>query len=308
MKEERIIVLNCRRYRLSGVLHHPRTPKPHGAAILCHGMDSDKNSEKLVFLARALAAAGCWRCASILLTSASRAASFEDITCSGEMDDLRAAYALVQNHRPGKIALLGSSMGGTVAVLFAATQPAIAALVTVAAPLHPEHFPRRMLTEAQLRDWRERGFTTYNGKRLNVSLLEDLERLDPPQAARAVACPMLVLHGDADAVVPVEEAYELHGCLAGQKRLSILPGGDHRLSDPALMRRALEESLDWLTDPCPLRNFHAKFLRSIELFAVAAASDRRLRPRPEHRPGRGRRVRRPALRAHRSAQRPKPSP
>lgn len=246
MKEERIIFLNCRQDRLSGVLHHPRTSKPNGAAILCHGMDSDKNSEKLVFLARALAAAGVLALRFDFTYVGESSGCFEEITCSGETDDLRAAYTLVQTHRPGKIALLGSSMGGTVAVLFAATQPAIAALVTVAAPLHPEHFPRRMLTEAQLRDWRARGFTTYNGKRLNVSLLEDLERLDPPQAARAVACPTLVLHGAADAVVPVEEAYELHGCLAGQKRLSILPGGDHRLSDPALMRRALEESLDWL--------------------------------------------------------------
>jgi dipeptidyl aminopeptidase/acylaminoacyl peptidase len=81
---------------------------------------------------------------------------------------------------------------------------------------------------------------------LNVSLLDDLEQLDLPQAARAVTCPTLVLHGDADAVVPVEEAYELHASLAGPKRLSILPGGDHRVSHPGLMERALKESFDWL--------------------------------------------------------------
>src|SRR5688500_14637945 len=47
-------------------------------------------------------------------------------------------------------------------------------------------------------------------------------------------------------VVPVREAYELHECLSGTKRLSILNETDHRLSDPALMQRALEESFDWL--------------------------------------------------------------
>jgi pimeloyl-ACP methyl ester carboxylesterase len=31
-------------------------------------------------------------------------------------------------------------MGGTVALLFAAQQPRLAALVTVAAPIHPERF------------------------------------------------------------------------------------------------------------------------------------------------------------------------
>jgi alpha-beta hydrolase superfamily lysophospholipase len=246
MFEEKVIFKNSRGDRLSGVLHHPSLPSPNGAVILCHGMDSNKSSEKLVFLTREIAAAGVLALRFDFAYVGESSGCFEEITCRGEMDDLKAAYALVQNHRPGKIALMGSSMGGTVALLFAAGKSAIAALVTLAAPFHPENFPRRMLSEAQLHDWRECGFTTYNGRRLNVSLLDDLEQLDLPQAARAVACPTLVLHGDADAVVPVEEAYELHGCLRGPKRLSILPGGDHRLSNPALMERALKESLDWL--------------------------------------------------------------
>src|SRR5581483_10439399 len=79
----------------------------------------------------------------------------------------------------------------------------------------------------------------YNGQRVNAALLEDLEKIDVPAAARAIRCPVLILHGDADLVVPPEDARELHGCLAGARRLSMLPGGDHRLSDPALMRRAI---------------------------------------------------------------------
>jgi alpha-beta hydrolase superfamily lysophospholipase len=246
MFEEGITFKNTRGDRLSGVLHHPSFPAPKSAVILCHGMDSNKGSEKLVFLAREIAAAGVLALRFDFAYVGESSGCFEEITCSGEMDDLKAAYELVQNHRGEKIALMGSSMGGTVALLFAAGKADIAALVTLAAPLHPENFPRRMLTAAQIRDWRECGFTRYNGRRLNVSLLDDLEQLDLPRAARAVTCPTLVLHGDADTVVPVEEAYELHGCLAAPKRLSILPGGDHRLSNPALMERALKESLDWL--------------------------------------------------------------
>jgi dipeptidyl aminopeptidase/acylaminoacyl peptidase len=82
---------------------------------------------------------------------------------------------------------------------------------------------------------------------LNVSLLDDLERLSVSDSARKVRCPVLILHGDADDVVPVKEAHELHDCLGGVKRLSILQGTDHRLSNPALMQRAMEEALDWLT-------------------------------------------------------------
>ena len=42
---------------LSAVLHHP-AHTPRGAAILCHGMESAKNSEKLIFLAQSLAERG----------------------------------------------------------------------------------------------------------------------------------------------------------------------------------------------------------------------------------------------------------
>jgi dienelactone hydrolase len=44
---------------------------------------------------------------------------------SGEVDDLRAAYALVQSRKPGKIAILGSSMGRSVALLFAVEGPSL---------------------------------------------------------------------------------------------------------------------------------------------------------------------------------------
>ncbi|MGH7854961.1 MAG: alpha/beta hydrolase [Candidatus Binatia bacterium] len=246
MGEEKITFENVRSETLSGVLHHPIGSNPHGAVILCHGMESHKNSEKLIYLGRKLAEANVLALRFDFAYVGESSGKFEDITYSGEVEDLRTAFEVMQDRRAGKTAILGSSMGGTVGLLFAAMEPGVAALVTVAAPVHPAKFPRRILSGAQLQDWRDRGFIFYNGRRLNVTLLEDLERLDVPQSARNVKCPVLILHGDADEVVPVKEAYELHEALSGTKRLSILPGADHRLSDPVLMQRAVGEALEWL--------------------------------------------------------------
>jgi putative redox protein len=245
--QEAVIFRNGRGETLHGVLHHPSGKKPNGAVILSHGMESDKNSEKLILVARKLADQGVLALRFDFAYVGESSGKFEDITYSGEVEDLRAAYRFVQDRQPGKTAVLGSSMGGTVALLFAAAEPRVAALVTVAAPVHPEKFPRRVLSAAQLQEWRDRGFTFFNGRRLNVSLLEDLERLNVPESARNVRCPVLILHGDADEVVPVEEAYELHECLAGAKRLSVLTAADHRFAHPALMQQAIDEALDWLT-------------------------------------------------------------
>jgi putative redox protein len=247
MREERVSFANCRGETLVGVLHHADQDPGGGAVILCHGMDSNKTSEKLVFLSRELARRGVLALRFDFSYAGESSGKFEEITYSGEVDDLKAAYKFLKDRHGSKTALLGSSMGGTVALMFAAQEPEVAALVTVSAPLHPENFPGRILTAGQLWDWRRRGFILYNGRRFNASLLEDLESINVEGCARKVACPVLVLHGDADSVVPVEEAYQLYDCLMATKRLSILPGADHQFSNPEMMGRAVNEALDWLT-------------------------------------------------------------
>ena len=251
MHEERVSFTNSRGEILIGILHQPLNGITHGGVILCHGMESNKESQKLVSLSRALAQRGILTLRFDFSYVGESSGKFEDITYSGEMEDLAAAFSLIMNRSPGRIGILGSSMGGTVALLFAAEKPTVAALVTIAAPIHPEQFPQRVLTPNQFQQWRDQGFTMYNAQRLNVSLLHDLEKINVPDAAKKIACPVLILHGDADAVVPVEEAYELYGCLPSSKRLSILNGADHRLSDPSLMTRAVTEAVDWLCQYVP---------------------------------------------------------
>ena len=210
-------------------------------------MESAKNSEKLIFLARSLADRGVLTLRFDFRYVGASSGKFADITYSGEVEDLRAAYNFMQSRQSSKTVIFGSSMGGTVALLFAAAEPSVAALVTLAAPGHPENFPKRVLTPEQLKRWREQGHTIYNDQRLNISLLEDLERINITEAARRIRCPVLILHGDADEVVPVAEARELHETLTSPKRLSIFPNTDHRFSDPQVMRQAMTEALDWLT-------------------------------------------------------------
>jgi alpha/beta superfamily hydrolase len=246
MREEKISFMNSRRDTLSGVLHHPNNKDAQGAAILCHGMESNKESQKLVMIGEALSQRGILTLRFDFSYVGESSGKFEDLTHAGEVEDLRAAYALVQTRRGGKTAILGSSMGGTVALLFAAEEANVAAVVTISAPIHPERFPKRKLTIEQFQQWRDRGFIIYNGKRFNVSLLHDLEKLNVPEATKKITCPVLILHGEADAVVPVEEAYDLYGYLPNSKKLIVLKGADHRLSDPASMAQAVTQAIDWL--------------------------------------------------------------
>jgi uncharacterized protein len=247
MREENVTFVNRRGQTLNGVLHHPEASASRAGVILCHGMESTKESDKLVLLSQELARRGLL-VVRFDFACAGKSGKFEEITYSGEVEDLQAAFAFMRDRQPGKIAIFGSSMGGTVALIFAAQQPAVATVVTIATPVHPERFTSRLLTPAQVEEWRKTGHTFYHGHRINVSLLHDVEKLNVPAAARKISCPVLILHGDCDEVVPVDEAHELFGSLRGAKKLSIVRGADHRFSDPALMDRALRETVQWLCE------------------------------------------------------------
>jgi len=56
----------------------------------------------------------------------------------------------------------------------------------------------------------------------------------------------LLVHGDQDALVPVDHAHRVYACALNPRRLEIIPGADHRLTDPAHRRRAVQASLEWI--------------------------------------------------------------
>lgn len=246
-REEQVSFSNGRGQTLRGVLHHPPGSPWPAAAILCHGMESNKESEKLVALSRRLAEQGVLALRFDFACAGESSGRFEEITYSGEVEDLKAAFGLMLQYPARKIGILGSSMGGTVALLFAAEEPRLASLVTIAAPLHPEKITDKLLSRAEVQKWRQSGFVVYHGQRINVSLLDDLQKIHVAEAAKKISCPALVIHGDADETVPVEEAHELYAQLRGPKRIRILKGADHRLSDPSLLEAALNECIDWMT-------------------------------------------------------------
>jgi uncharacterized protein len=236
---------NPRGQVLSGVLHEPQRPFA-SAVILCHGMESNKESEKIVALAGNLSGSGLLALRFDFACANESSGDFADITYSGEVEDLRAAFDYMLQYPVRKIGIFGSSMGGTVALLFAGQEKKVAALATLAAPLHPEEITEQILAPDAIAEWRRCGYVIYHGRRINVTLLEDLRTLNVPRAAAHLKCPTLVIHGDLDETVPVEEGYELFSLLPATKKLSIIQGAGHRFSDPDHLRQVLDLATGWM--------------------------------------------------------------
>ena len=150
--------------RLAGLLHLPEEVAAlagRPAVVLCHGMESTKEGVKHQALAARLAARG-YGCLRFDFSYVGESeGSFEDLTISGEVDDLTGACDHLWAEGVGEIGVIGSSLGGTVAVLFAAAEPRVRALVTIAAVARPLGLVERMPPEV-VDAWRRRAST--NGK------------------------------------------------------------------------------------------------------------------------------------------------
>lgn len=161
---------------------------------------------------------------------------------------------------PTSVGLVGHSRGGGMAVLAAAKDPGLAALVTWA----PIGSVDRWSDEAKA-SWRKRGFVNIQNARtgqvipLKTDVLDDIARnaagtLDIAAAARKVAVPWLIVHGENDESVDVEDGRMLAQASHRETtRLLLIPdaghtfGATHPLKDrPPAMELAIDETVRFL--------------------------------------------------------------
>lgn len=163
---------------------------------------------------------------------------FADNTQSQEIHDLRRVLDALGSRRlfPAPlraVGLVGHSRGGATAVITAADDPRVSALVTWAgvADIHARW------TREHADTWKRGGVVHITNSRtgqampMNPIYWRDLqahrEGLDVADAAARVEQPWLIVHGDADLSVSVDEARALFDAAGDEAELLVVEGADH---------------------------------------------------------------------------------
>ena len=123
-----------------------------------------------------------------------------------------------------RLGLLGHSVGAAACLLAASRRDDVAAVAALATFDHPERVMRDYLRHAGL-PWRPLGWlvTRYVEKVIG----HRFEAIAPLTTIRRVRCPVLLLHGEDDPVISVEQARAVHARANGNARLVTAPGVDH---------------------------------------------------------------------------------
>lgn len=210
--------------------------------ILAHGVTGNKDRPQLVALAEGLSQRG-WPCLRISYSgNGASEGAFGDSCITKEIADLQAVLDTV----PGsvKVAYVGHSMGGAVGVLTAARDLRIQALVSLAGMTHTADFVQREFGDVVAGEgymWDDGDFP------LSEKYLDDLRSIGSTlSAAEAVTQPWLLIHGDADDLVPVKDSRDAFDAATSAKLFIEIPGAGHSFDETSYPK--LVEAVDeWLT-------------------------------------------------------------
>ena len=125
----------------------------------------------------------------------------------------------------GPVIVIGSSLGGAVALQAAAEDPRISAVIaaesfsdlrTVATERAPWFFTARTIRQALVLAETQGGFR--------------VDAVSPKDAARRISVPVLLIHGALDHETPPDHSQRIFDSLGGRKRLLLVQGAGHNQS------------------------------------------------------------------------------
>ena len=232
------IRFQCENRLLSGILHLPERSDPP-LVVGSHGLEGSKDSAKQIRLSMILPEhgiaffrfdhRGCGQ---------SQGEFVEETSVEKRAADLKAAvqHLMTLGIAFSKTALFGSSLGGATCIkaweaiekkgttLYGAVicaAPIQSRTISVVPTLADEHRPALSMD--------------FFKKNLDFDLISEAGHANH----------ILILHGDRDDVVPVENARTIYEAAGNPKKLYILENADHRFSDAGHQRIFEKMTLEW---------------------------------------------------------------
>ena len=148
---------------------------------------------------------------------------------------------------PGRrIGYVGHSQGGAVGLLAATSDERLRFFVSLAGMVHTREFAERMFGHLRPGEL----MLDKPGRVFGAKYMDEMRELDTlVESATRVRIPWLLVHGDADDVVPLVHATDVHAASEGRAELQVIAGAGHSFLDEELPQM-LAIAVPWILARC----------------------------------------------------------
>ena len=233
---------------LFSIVDRPEGPGRFPAVLMLHGFTGNhiEANRLYVDIARALCGEGFVVVRFDYRNHGDSSGPFEEFDIENAVND--AEYMV--NHTikldyvdPGRLALIGLSMGGNIALRIYSKMPNLVKAIVLLSPGITFRGAEKMLERA--RD----GYVYFGAYRLKVSAIEHMAKSDAMNVADIINAPILIIHARDDEAVPYQQSVEFYNRVKySDKTLELLDKGGHVFSDYEVKSRVIEAIVRWLKE------------------------------------------------------------
>lgn len=234
MHSEKVFLINSRGQKICGILEKPNENRDR-IVIVVHGYSTHKNRTSSLLMVEELTKHSIHSLRIDLSGCGESEGDFTKQTITSSADDISAAINYVKNLDYTDIELFGASAGGLAVMAAAILNPEVKRL-GLKCPVADfvDLYQKRLGTEG-IEKWRTTGthpYATDDGQlhHIDYSVFDDYTKHVMYDQVKAIHCPVLIVHGDADNTVPVEQSKKLVTCFPNAQ-LVIVPGADHKFTN-----------------------------------------------------------------------------
>lgn len=257
-EERESVVLVNGGEKIFGIMHVPRSPGPHPAVLMCHGLGGHKSGKYRIYvtLAEKLSKQGIASLRIDFRGSGDSEGDFGDMTLDSEAKDAVIALNYLKTRddiNSSRLGIFGRSVGGTVAMIAADRAGGVKSVATWAPlfdgdqwmdqwrQLHHEDVPEEFRMENMRVNGQVPGREFFMGL-FALDMNKHLKHIDN--------IPMLHIHGNKDEIVTPYHAdryWQARHHAIGENKFLRLPSSDHDFSHSKEQILALDETVDWFS-------------------------------------------------------------
>lgn len=250
--KDKVFFANEAGSKLCGVLSNPLGNTKIPIVTLCHGLSTSKDGRTCLRLESLLNRKKIATFRFDFYGHGESEGKFEDITLSEAVRDVHKAILFLKEAGYSKIGLMGSSFGGFASLIAASQLPELI-LLALKSPV--SDYLGLLIARAREIDiprWRQKGFISMTGSagqklKLKYSFYTDARKIKVQKAIIKIKIPTMIVHGDKDETVPVEQSIRTASSLENC-RLDVIEGADHMYTQPRHFEKMLGLIVNFISE------------------------------------------------------------